>query len=66
LFEELFYHPDAVRPTAHPKVFASSLLLGDAKANDTPALLKESLKESSPVSELLHQMVPEYRETEKQ
>ncbi|MDR2175522.1 MAG: polysaccharide biosynthesis protein [Synergistaceae bacterium] len=26
LFEELFYDPDTVRPTEHPKVFAASLL----------------------------------------
>ncbi|MDR1874453.1 MAG: polysaccharide biosynthesis protein [Synergistaceae bacterium] len=66
LFEELFYDPDTVQPTAHPKVFASSLLTGDTGTGDAgmdelPALLEESLKESSPVSELLHRMVPEYR-----
>ncbi|MDR2527869.1 MAG: polysaccharide biosynthesis protein [Synergistaceae bacterium] len=51
LFEELFYDPDAVRPTAHPKVFASRL----AESSNAPVaeLLRQSLDEPSRALELL-------------
>ncbi|MCL2009147.1 MAG: polysaccharide biosynthesis protein [Synergistaceae bacterium] len=58
LFEELFYDPAGVRPTEHPKVFASDL---NAESNiDVTALLELSLKEPSRTLALLREMVPEY------
>ncbi|MDR2528663.1 MAG: polysaccharide biosynthesis protein [Synergistaceae bacterium] len=59
LFEELFYDPDAVRPTAHPKVFASRLTA--PKTAPVAELLRQSLDEPGRALELLRQMVPEYR-----
>ncbi|MDR1730676.1 MAG: polysaccharide biosynthesis protein [Synergistaceae bacterium] len=64
LFEELFYDAGSVRPTAHPKVYASSLLTGETETENLPLLLEESLKEGSSVPELLRKMVPEYRESD--
>jgi FlaA1/EpsC-like NDP-sugar epimerase len=58
LFEELFYDPDSVRPTEHPKVFAAALL-SDGTQN-IAALLDESLREPERTAELLRRMVPEY------
>jgi FlaA1/EpsC-like NDP-sugar epimerase len=57
LFEELFYDPNAVQPTAHPKVFAS--ILADSDPEIT-ALLRRSLSEPEQASSLLQLMVPEY------
>jgi FlaA1/EpsC-like NDP-sugar epimerase len=59
LFEELFYDPDSVRPTSHPKVFASTLAMRD-RTPSVEALLRRSLDESGQASRLLHEMVPEY------
>ena len=60
LFEELFYDPDTVHPTAHPKVFASSLLTEKTKTQDISSLLRRSLDAPGSASLLLHRMVPEY------
>jgi FlaA1/EpsC-like NDP-sugar epimerase len=59
LFEELFYDPDTVQPTAHPKVFASSLDATDSVPEIT-TLLKRSLNEPEQALPLLGVMVPEY------
>ncbi|MDR2136696.1 MAG: polysaccharide biosynthesis protein [Synergistaceae bacterium] len=62
LFEELFYDPATVQPTAHPKVFASALAAtnGSAKTPDIASLLRQSLREPDSASSLLHTVVPEY------
>ncbi len=60
LFEELFYDPDTVQPTAHPKVFASSLVTKNTHEQDVGALLEQSLKIPRQAAALLQQMVPEY------
>ena len=58
LFEELFYDPAAVRPTEHPKVFASDLK--SETSMDITSLLELSLKEPNLAPALLREMVPEY------
>jgi FlaA1/EpsC-like NDP-sugar epimerase len=60
LFEELFYDPASVRPTAHPKVFASALRTDGEKTRDIAELLERSLKSSAEAASLLREMVPEY------
>ncbi|MDR1977857.1 MAG: polysaccharide biosynthesis protein [Synergistaceae bacterium] len=61
LFEELFYDPDTVQPTAHPKVFASTLAAMTTEgAAEITALLRQSLNEPDRALPLLRVMVPEY------
>ncbi|MDR2180024.1 MAG: polysaccharide biosynthesis protein [Synergistaceae bacterium] len=60
LFEELFYNPDTVQPTSHPKVFASTLTTLTADTPDIVLLLKRSLGDPAQVVPLLQVMVPEY------
>lgn len=62
LFEELFYNPDAVLSTGHPKVFSTSLSFSHACKTPVSELLSQSLAAGDVVVvlELLRQMVPEY------
>ncbi|MDR1377634.1 MAG: polysaccharide biosynthesis protein [Synergistaceae bacterium] len=62
LFEELFYDPDTVHPTAHPKVFASTLdtISENAETRGLALLLRQSLHKSDSALSLLHEAVPEY------
>ncbi len=59
LFEELFYDPGTVQPTAHSKVFASSLATG-TKTLHVTELLEEALRNPGQARDLLRRMVPEY------
>jgi FlaA1/EpsC-like NDP-sugar epimerase len=58
LFEELFYNPDTVQPTVHPKVFVSALAV--ASVPEITTLLEQGLREPEGVVPLLRVMVPEY------
>jgi FlaA1/EpsC-like NDP-sugar epimerase len=62
LFEELFYDPDTVHPTAHPKVFASTLdtANGSSKTGGIASFLRQSLREPDSALSLLREAVPEY------
>ena len=63
LFEELFYDPEGVRPTEHPKVFVSDL---KAETNtNMMALLETSLAEPGRALPFLREMVPEYEPGER-
>jgi FlaA1/EpsC-like NDP-sugar epimerase len=58
LFEELFYDPNTVQPTTHPKVFASALATDNVP--EITALLKQSINDPERAFPLLRAMVPEY------
>ena len=61
LFEELFYDPDTVQPTTHPKVFASTLAtMTTDNVSEITTLLKQSLYNPEQAFSLLRVMVPEY------
>jgi FlaA1/EpsC-like NDP-sugar epimerase len=62
LFEELFYDPNTVHPTAHPKVFASTLdTTGEGvETRDLASLLRQSLRDPDSACSLLCKAVPEY------
>ncbi|MBQ7263267.1 MAG: polysaccharide biosynthesis protein [Synergistaceae bacterium] len=63
--EELFYDPDTVRPTQHPKIFASALSRADAPQDASPdldAMIDEAVAHPERALELLHRMVPRHVE----
>jgi FlaA1/EpsC-like NDP-sugar epimerase len=60
LFEELFYDPNTVQPTAHPKVFSSTLATPESPEASVEALVRRSLDNPGEALPLLHEIVPEY------